>query len=168
MRYLFVLLTTLYSSQIFAEPIQVALTFDDLPYVWDTPPTGYSNKKLIQDLINTLAKHKISGAFAFVNGGKTSDPASKEILDLWAESGHFFGNHTLNHGDLNLISSTEYISEIATNEEFLRFYGRAFFKYFRYPFLHEGNTQEKRSSIRNYLFSAGCRISQVTIDHNDW
>jgi peptidoglycan/xylan/chitin deacetylase (PgdA/CDA1 family) len=144
------------------------LTFDDLPYIWDTPPHGYSNQKLIQDMIAVLAKHKVTGVFAFANAGKVKSPLDKKILDLWVQHGHLLGNHTWSHADLNTSTPADYVSEIDRNHDFLTSYGQSFYRYFRYPFLHEGNTEERRTAIRSHLIKSGYRIAQVTIDHNDW
>jgi hypothetical protein len=38
----------------------------------------------------------------------------------------------------------------------------------RYPFLHEGDTLEKRRAIRKYLADHGYRIAQVTLDFGDY
>ena len=168
MKNLWLILFATLSTQLKADPLQIAVTFDDLPHVWATPPQGYSNENLIQDLISVLAKHKIPGVFAFVNAGKVKTESDKRILNSWIQHGHMFGNHTWNHADLNTSSSVDYINEIDRNHEFLTAYGQNFYPYFRFPFLHEGNTQEKRTSIRNHLNKSGYKISQVTIDHNDW
>lgn len=156
------------SSQLKAEPVEVALTFDDLPWVWENPPEGHANRDLVQDIIRVLAKHQIKGVFAFVNAAKASNPGDKEILDVWVKSGHMLGNHTWNHADLNLVSVRDYTAEIDKNDKFLSLYGDQFIKFFRYPFLHEGQTSEKRLEIRNHLFNSGYRIAQVTVDGGDW
>ena len=168
MKRILTVLLIIFSTQLAADPLQIALTFDDLPFVWDSPPNGYSNRKLIQDMIAVLAKHKIPGVFAFVNAGKVRIPSDKKILDLWVQHGHMFGNHTWSHADLNTSTSIDYITDIDRNHDFLLTYGQSFYSYFRYPFLHEGNTQERRTSIRNHLAKSDYRIAQVTIDHNDW
>ncbi|MFZ4077717.1 MAG: polysaccharide deacetylase family protein [Legionellaceae bacterium] len=168
MKRILISLFVTFSTQLAATPLQIALTFDDLPYIWETPPSGYSNQKLIQDMISVLEKHNVLGVFAFVNGGKVKGPTDKKILDLWVQHGHLIGNHTWGHTDLNTSTPTEYIAEIDQNHDFLVAYGRSFYPYFRYPFLHEGNTHERRAQVRNHLMKADYRIAQVTIDHNDW
>ena len=40
--------------------------------------------------------------------------------------------------------------------------------WFRYPYLHEGDTLEKRRAIRAFLASRGYRIAQTTIDWEDY
>jgi peptidoglycan/xylan/chitin deacetylase (PgdA/CDA1 family) len=41
-------------------------------------------------------------------------------------------------------------------------------RWLRYPFLHEGDTVEKRSAVRAYLKARGYRIAQVTLDWEDY
>jgi peptidoglycan/xylan/chitin deacetylase (PgdA/CDA1 family) len=41
-------------------------------------------------------------------------------------------------------------------------------KWFRYPYLREGDTLEKRREIRAYLKQKGYRTAQVTIDFGDY
>jgi len=40
--------------------------------------------------------------------------------------------------------------------------------WFRYPFLHEGDTVEKRRAVRAYLNARGYKIAQVTLDWEDY
>jgi hypothetical protein len=42
------------------------------------------------------------------------------------------------------------------------------YKYFRYPFLHEGETLEKRNEIRKFLDQHGYRYAPVAIDYKDY
>ena len=41
-------------------------------------------------------------------------------------------------------------------------------RWFRYPYLHEGDTLEKRRAIRAFLASNGYRIAQTTLDFADY
>jgi peptidoglycan/xylan/chitin deacetylase (PgdA/CDA1 family) len=40
--------------------------------------------------------------------------------------------------------------------------------WFRYPYLREGNTLEKRNEVRAFLKERGYRVAQVTLDFWDW
>jgi hypothetical protein len=42
------------------------------------------------------------------------------------------------------------------------------FKFFRYPFLAEGNSQEKRDGVRNFLSHSNYKIAEVTMDFFDY
>ena len=41
-------------------------------------------------------------------------------------------------------------------------------RWFRYPYLHEGDTLEKRRAVREFLRVSGYRIAQTTIDWEDY
>jgi len=161
-------LCLLWSMPLPAASIQVALTFDDLPSIWDEPPSGYTNAGLIDDIIQVLAKHKVEGVYAFVNAGRIRTDADKRIIDSWVRHGHRIANHTWLHRDLNTSDPAEFIAEIQRNDRYLATFGARFSRFFRYPFLHEGNSKTRRSVVRNHLASSGYTIAQVTIDHNDW
>ena len=150
------------------KPLEVALTFDDLPFV-TTVPDKQDRFELIKNVVAVLSKHKIKGVYAFVNGKRADDdPQGMRILRYWVRSGHYIGNHTYSHPDLNLLTSADYTANIDSNEKVLRHFAPAFRHFFRYPFLHEGNTQEKRDTVRAHLFRKGYAIAQVTSDFSDW
>jgi peptidoglycan-N-acetylglucosamine deacetylase len=103
-----------------ARTIEVALTFDDLPFVSPTPP-GQDRTQLIKDIIAVLRKHRIPKTFAFVNGERADgNREGMRILKYWVRSGHLIGNHTYEHPDLNLLSSADYIANIERNEQMLQ------------------------------------------------
>src|SRR5206468_979621 len=90
-------------------------------------------------------------------------------LKDWTSMGYFLGNHTYNHADLNKVSPGEFSKEILSNESTLARFSRAEdFKFFRYPFLREGNTAEKRSTVRKFLLEHSYSIAEVTIDFGDY
>ena len=156
------------STASFAQKIEVALTFDDFPFVPEIP-ADYSRIELVTKLMEVLKKHQIEGAVAFVNASRVEQSAEgRYILASWIKGGHFLGNHTWSHLDLNKTSFADFIADIVKNHIFLKDYGQNFLPYFRFPFLHEGNTQEKRDSVRDHLFSNYYRIAQVTVDFSDW
>ena len=41
-------------------------------------------------------------------------------------------------------------------------------RWFRYPYLHEGDTLEKRRAVRAFLATSGYRIAQTTLDFEDY
>src|SRR5262249_14800457 len=67
------------------------------------------------------------------------------------------------------VSAGEFIDDIERNERVLKKYsGDRNWKYLRYPFLHEGETAEKRRAVRSYLSEHEYKIAQVTIDFGDY
>ena len=75
---------------------------------------------------------------------------------MWRAAGHLLGNHTYSHPNLNDLSISDFKKEIDRNETLLKkLSGKTDWKYFRYPFLCEGATLEKRNGIRAYLNQKG-------------
>ena len=46
--------------------------------------------------------------------------------------------------------------------------GKHDWRWFRYPYLHEGDTLEKRRAVRAFLSTNGYRIAQTTLDFEDY
>ncbi len=153
-----------------SDPIRVAITFDDLPAAGAQHPT-ISRIDTAKDVIAVLRKHKVKNVYGFLNGILAKDmPERLEILKLWKASGFLLGNHTYSHLDLGKVSPTEFISDIEKNESMLIDYATKIeeLKWLRYPFLQEGETNEKRYAIRSYLSKRGYKIAPVSIDFDDW
>jgi peptidoglycan/xylan/chitin deacetylase (PgdA/CDA1 family) len=135
--------------------IEVALTFDDLP--------GF-NPSAIQHILTTLQKHEMTGLHGFMNGLTLQlDPAYQNILIDWLAAGHQLANHTYSHLNLSQVTAAEYITDIEKNAEILKKYSPQAIKYFRYPFLDEGETHVKRQQIREYLFAHHYQIAPTTV-----
>lgn len=144
--------------------MQVAVTVDDLPENGDLPPhltrTDVSNK-----MLSVFKKHHITGVYGLINGSKLEQPEGLPILKSWINAGHSLGNHTAHHLDLATTPSTPYISDIKQNESILTSLMQdKDYRYFRYPYLSEGNTQTNRDSVRQFLFSHDYKIAPVTVD----
>ena len=149
--------------------IKIAITVDDLPY----HGSCISEEEKYADVINfldILNNKKIAGIYGFINGKSIEEEYNlKKILDLWKYNGHKLGNHTYSHLDLRDTSSSLFINDILLNEPILKeFYSQEDLKFFRYPFLLEGETSEKRDSIRNFLDKNNYKIAQCTVDFRDF
>lgn len=156
-------------SSVSQASIKVAVTIDDLPTA-AALPSGVTWPEVANKMLSALKKHKVPEGYAFINAGKvTPQNGAFEVLKLWKDAGYLFGNHTFQHNDLNNLSFKEFQNAIVANEAMLKnLMVTKDWKYFRYPYLHEGNTLEKRTAVRNYLKSNGYKIAQVTIDFEDW
>lgn len=145
---------------------QVAITMDD-PNLSETPKlTGEErNRKILEALRN----HSDLRAALFVSGQKIDSDAGKHLLQSWNDAGHTLGNHTYSHGyyHSSKMSVASYIEDIERCENIIKNYSQ-FKKLFRYPFLKEGDTLEKREQLRAYLKKQGYRMGYVTIDASDW
>tara|TARA_B110001454_G_scaffold16145_1_gene14533 strand:+ start:30495 stop:31379 length:885 start_codon:yes stop_codon:yes gene_type:complete len=149
--------------------IQMAITVDDLP-AHGQLPGGYNRLQITKKMLDVLKSHQIPEVYGFLNASKIGDDKIlMESVKLWTDTGYPLGNHTFTHKSINKVSLAEFKQEIDNNESALQNYGGKFdWKYFRYPYLHEGNTLETRNAIRDHLKSKGYKIAQVTVDFEDW
>jgi peptidoglycan/xylan/chitin deacetylase (PgdA/CDA1 family) len=156
--------------------LKVALTFDDLPINGGVPP-GYRMSDFARDTVRVLKKHRIPPSYGFINAGKLErNPDGALALKIWVEGGNPLANHTYNHLDLITNSVEDYQREILRNEGALELLmppdgkvgKRHDWRWFRYPFLHEGDTLEKRRAVRAFLAGNGYQIAQTTLDFGDY
>lgn len=145
--------------------MDVAITIDDLPAQGNLP-AHTTRLDIANQIMTVLKKHHIQGVYGFLNAGKIQeDPENLVVLENWIKQGNLFGNHTFSHLDLAKVSSREFIEDIKNNEVTLsKLMADKNYKYFRYPFLAEGNTLTKRDTVRNYLLTHQYKIAEVTVD----
>jgi peptidoglycan-N-acetylglucosamine deacetylase len=158
-----------------APKLKIALTFDDLPINgWQA--AGDRQSDYARATIDVLKKHRIPPSYGFINASKLErNPDGALALRIWVEGGHPLANHTYNHLDFTKVPVEEFQREILRNEPVLEllmppeaFRGKHDWRWFRYPFLHEGDTVEKRRAVRAFLATNGYRIAQVTVDFEDY
>src|ERR1039458_2609461 len=147
---------------------KVAITFDDLPLNGELPP-GVTRAETTKNVLAILKKRHVPPVYGFVNAKRLEGSADgAEALKLWAAA-EPFGNHTYAHMDLEQNTAEAYEREIEENEPTLELLDvKADWHWFRYPYLHEGDTVEKRRAVRAYLKAHGYRIAQVTLDWEDY
>ncbi|MGH9903430.1 MAG: polysaccharide deacetylase family protein, partial [Pyrinomonadaceae bacterium] len=83
--------------------------------------------------------------------------------------GHIIANHSYSHHyyHSSKVGLEAYSQDVLRGEEVIRGL-RNFRKLFRFPYLKEGNTVEKRDGMRAFLRERGYRNGHVTIDASDW
>jgi peptidoglycan-N-acetylglucosamine deacetylase len=147
----------------------VALTFDDLPAAGSLPP-GQNRTKIATALAAELKANHLEGTYGFANAVKLeNDPDAQQALHIWVDAGMNIGNHTWSHISLTGNTAEAFEHEIALNEPALAQYGGARdWHWFRYPYLWEGDTLEKRRAVRAWLKDHGYRVAQVTLDFEDY
>jgi len=146
----------------------LAITFDDLPLNGSLPP-GVTRTETARNTLRILKKRRMPPVYGFINARKLEgDPDGAEALKLW-KTAEPVGNHTYSHMDLEQNSAEAFEREIGENEPVLELLDpNNEWHWFRYPYLHEGDTVEKRRAIRTYLSTHGYRIAQVTLDWEDY
>jgi peptidoglycan-N-acetylglucosamine deacetylase len=149
---------------------KLAITFDDLP-LNGTLPRGVTRSETTKNVLAILKKRHVPPVYGFINAKKLEGNADgAEALKLWAAA-EPLGNHTYSHMDLEQNSAEAFEREIEENEpalELLKGDAKDNWHWFRYPYLREGDTVEKRRAVRAYLKAHGYRIAQVTLDWEDY
>jgi peptidoglycan/xylan/chitin deacetylase (PgdA/CDA1 family) len=107
--------------------------------------------------------------YGFINAKKLEGNVdAAEALKLWAAQ-EPVGNHTYAHMDLEQNTPEAFEREIEEDEPALELLSqKEDWHWLRYPFLHEGDTVEKRRAVRAYLQAHGYRVAQVTLDWEDY
>ena len=128
--------------------------------------------EIAKKMIEAFKAKGVPDVYGFVNAkniGANGDTQKDSVLKIWADSGFALGNHTFSHIDLNASSVQAFEDEIVANESVLQgLMGARDWHWFRYPFLHEGDTLEKRHAVRKYLSDHGYKVAQVTLDFADY
>lgn len=145
----------------------ILVTVDDLPIAsgrWHR--TAEDRAAVTRGLLEALAKHRIK-AVAFVTGRNVQGPKDVELLRQWIAAGHELGNHSESHLSYTQTSSAAYIEDVEIGRaRVAEVAGRV--RFFRFPFLREGDTREKLDAMRAYLASSAQANLPVTIDDQDW
>lgn len=147
------------------EKPKISFSFDD-GSTQDYP--GYKNSNWNQLLLDKLNSEQVK-AILFVKGENLDSEEGKSIIKSWNSSGHLIANHTYSHPyfNSNKISLNRFKQELLKNDSLINPYSN-FTKLFRFPYLKEGNTIEKRDGFRAFLIDQNYKIGHVTIDASDW
>ncbi|CAM2064458.1 Polysaccharide deacetylase family protein [Sulfidibacter corallicola] len=142
----------------------VALSFDD----GLDPRTHAHATATNHAILKALAEAQVSSIF-FVAGGRVDSPEGLALVRTWGESGHAVANHTYAHANYGSKRTTlaAFMADIERNERLLERYP-GWTKRFRFPYLKEGETAEKRDGLRVWLKERGYRSGAVSIDASDW
>ncbi len=163
---LFFLSLALFTSFAFSAR-EIAITIDDLPLVaskMNTPGNQERAKTRFAKIIEALNKYQVP-ATGFVIAGAIA-PGQWEFLEQFRNAGFMIGNHTYSHYNLNAMNAEKYIADIDRADKILAPLMTSP-KYFRYPYLAEGNKTTK-SEVLSYLQAHHYEIAPVTIDSKDF
>jgi peptidoglycan/xylan/chitin deacetylase (PgdA/CDA1 family) len=143
---------------------RIALSFDDAPR-GDGPVL--SGEERTGALLAALEAAGVDTAVFFVTTRGLEDAAGRERIRRYAEAGHLIANHTHRHRWLSRTDPDEYIADIDRAAALLEGYPNRR-DWFRFPFLDEGNTLERRDGLREALEARGLFNGYVTVDNYDW
>lgn len=148
------------------ESRRIALTFDDAP----RSAGPYQDvKSRTATLLGSLAEGGVEGAMFFVTTGNLESRGEEGDARLarYVAAGHVLANHSHVHGSANAMTAEDFLADVAVAQGRLAaFDGNT--PWFRFPFLNEGDTPEKRDDIRTGLDALGLAQGYVTVDNYDW
>ena len=156
-----------------AQPLQVAVTIDDLPWAHSGPgQCEYLRVKQQTARLTKILRDQRVPTTVFAIGGNCSnltDDQYAELLRMWRSAGTEIGNHTHSHRGLNKAPIEEYEADIVRADEKLRkLTGVERIEFFRSPMLQTGVTPEVKDRLERFLEQRHWRQAPVTFDNSDW
>jgi peptidoglycan/xylan/chitin deacetylase (PgdA/CDA1 family) len=145
-------------------PPQVALTLDDptlsLGSILKWPE---ANSRILRAIFDKNVR-----AALFVCGMRVDETDGAKLLSAWDQAGHLICNHSYSHKFYGEQTSyADFAVDFLKNEKVIAPYHNRT-ALFRYPFLKEGDTADKRDRFHALLKERGYRVGHVTIDASDW
>jgi peptidoglycan/xylan/chitin deacetylase (PgdA/CDA1 family) len=152
----------------------VCVSVDDLP-ANSIDPSNERFSYITSRLLEVFDKYKVP-AIGFVNEGKLFTQSHRStfresMLKQWHDRGFELGNHTYSHIDINNTNLLEYEKDLIQGEQITNELYRDSpqrIKYFRHPFLHCGNTEEKKQGLKTILEKLDYVEAPVTLDNSEW
>lgn len=145
---------------------QIAFTFDDGPR-----PSGpiFEGEDRTEALIRSLAKADVKSVWFFVttNNIARENNNGDARLKRYVEAGHQLANHSHSHLWFNKTDTDAYIADMDKARDLLANYGETQ-PYYRYPYLDEGRSFEKRDAMVTTLADRGMFNGYVSVDTYDW
>ncbi len=142
---------------------ELAITFDDSPRHASGYFDGPTRAKI---LVENLKRHNVDQV-AFFSVSSRLDQEGVERLKYYAKAGHIIANHTHTHPNFNEISLQEFTNEFLKANKALEQFS-TFERYFRFPFLREGDTKRKRDGARHLLEKHQYKNAYITLNNYDW
>src|SRR5712664_3296845 len=143
---------------------QLALTLDD-------PTLSLGSVLKWQEANSRILKaifEKNVRAALFVCGMRVDEADGAKLLSAWDQAGHLICSHSYSHklyGEQT--SYADFAVDFLKNEKVIAPY-RNRTALFRYPFLKEGDTADKRDRFSVLLKESRYRVNHVTINDSAW
>jgi peptidoglycan-N-acetylglucosamine deacetylase len=145
---------------------ELAVTIDDLPLIYEGRYDGSQDEAYYKKIADCLEAFHVR-ATGFVTGRRVKRDYQRDLLRDFQERGNTIGNHTFNHLDLNEVSAQAYAKDIMLCDALLGPLTEGA-KYFRYPYLHRGDSERKRDEVYAFLREHNYVIAPATIFPQDW
>ncbi|MBY5935258.1 polysaccharide deacetylase family protein [Tateyamaria omphalii] len=148
-----------------AETRRISFSFDDAPR-GDGPLL--SGAERTEKLVAGLANAGIEGAAFFVlTQSLAHHRDGADRLRTYTDAGHVLANHTHTHPRLRETDPDSYLADIDRAAAILEGFDNVA-PYFRFPYLDEGDTRDKRLAVVAGLAARGLQNAYVTVDTYDW
>lgn len=144
---------------------RITLSFDDAPR---SGGEMFSGPERTIEFIAALAEAKSPPVLMYVTTrGVKQRPFGAARIRAYAAAGHYLANHSHTHPWLWKTEADAYLADIDEASGILADFDNVL-PLFRFPFLDEGRTEEKRDTVRAGLKERGLANGYVTIDNYDW
>lgn len=141
----------------------VAITVDDLPWAGAEPAGGHAEKAATVAAMVAVLREAGAPAVGFVNCGKPD----QDLLQPWREAGFELANHQQDHANANTTPPDVWLAGAQQCTDALD--DHAPVRFFRYPYLRNGGTAERRDALASALTTQqGLQLARVTIDNHEW
>ncbi len=144
---------------------QVAITIDDLPRGGDARGSIAEDREMTIKLLTPFKTEQIP-VTGFVNECQHSE--EPDLLSIWVAAGADLGNHTCSHLDLNSASAADFEADVLKGESITTTALGRPPRYFRYPFLHLGQSPELKEKVEAFIQQRGYLMAPVTLDDEDY
>ncbi|MBD3258496.1 polysaccharide deacetylase family protein [candidate division GN15 bacterium] len=145
---------------------EIAITFDELPAARTFEET---DREAVTYLVLNALKHHEVKAVGFVIGNQIGD--SFDLLGQWLNDGHKLGNMGYSGQDYNLVGPEQFIRDVTKGAEeldpMLSGFGQKK-RYFRFPYLHYGETVKRRRAVDTYLDAKDYIVCPATVIPEDY
>jgi peptidoglycan/xylan/chitin deacetylase (PgdA/CDA1 family) len=148
-----------------AQAQRVAITLDDGPVLAPTPLLSPQQRN--QALLDALARHKVRAALFVTAGNGANQLSGYALAKAWGDAGHALANHTMTHPDINAVPLAQFQQEILDCDAVTRTLP-GYRKWFRYPFMSLGATQQQHAAMQTFLALHGYRDAPVSFAAEDW
>ncbi len=145
---------------------EIAITFDELPVAESFREVD--TKAIFLEILNTLDSHDVK-ATGFVVARDIG--IHYDLIGEWLNRKHRLGNLTYSHADYNDLDIQSFIGEIEKGKDSIEYILSSFGqkqRYFRYPFLHYGQSIEARRQAQMYLEESGVTVAHATVVIEDY
>jgi len=148
---------------------KIAFTFDDLP-AHSTLPPGETRLQVANKIIAALQQAHLPPVYGFVNAVRLQErPDTIRVLDAWRAAGYPLGNHSWSHMNLNEHTLDEFETDVLRGQPVLQQeMGNEDWRWFRFPYLAEGDTPVKQVGIRVFFAQHGYKVAGVTMSFSDY